>query len=163
MRRMLERFRKTAIHDKHGKPYFVVASDCDGEIFKRFNIEHRGRRVGYVNYHVEADDVLFIDDLRLEAKAMRPPWFLIPLPYWTGSFPPERWRVTNYQKRGLGTVMIEFLKGFAKSESLKRIEGDVKHHDFKQNPDLPDWYRRRGFTVSTDTKSAGVAKISLAI
>jgi len=72
----------------------VIGSDLDSEIFKRFNIENRGHRVGYVNYHVEADDVLFIDDLRLDAKAMRPPWFFIPLPYGTGSFPPERWRVT---------------------------------------------------------------------
>ena len=51
-----------------------------------------------------------------------------------------------------------------KSESLKRIEGEVKHHDFKDNPDLPDWYRRRGFSVVMgDEKTSWVAKISLAI
>jgi hypothetical protein len=47
---------------------------------------------------------------------------------------------------------------------VKRIEGDVKHHDFKNNPDLPNWYRRRGFSVNAgDKKSAGVAKISLTV
>ena len=160
---MIESFKKSIVHDKHGKQYFVIASEFDSEIYKRFNIEHRGRRIGYVNYHFESDDVLFIDDLRFEDKAMHSPWFFLDLIYWVGSFPPERWRVTNYQKRGLGTAMIEFLKGFARSESIKRIEGHVKHHDFNENPDLPNWYRRRGFTVITDAKSAGVAKISLTI
>jgi GNAT superfamily N-acetyltransferase len=160
---MLAHFQNSIIHDKHGKPYSVIAWDIDSEIFRRFNIEHRGCRIGYVNYHVESDDVLFIDDLRIDDKAMRPPWFFIDLPFWIGSLPPERWRVTNYQKRGIGTAMIEFLKSLAKSESLKRIEGDVKHHDFNNNPDLPNWYRRRGFTVRTDNISAGVAKISLTI
>ncbi len=161
---MLERFKKSIIHDKHGRPYFVIASDLDSEIFKRFNIEHRGHRVGYVNYHIEGDDVLYVDDFHIYDKALRPPWFFIDLFIWNlGSFPPERWRITNYQKRGLGTAMIEFLKGFAKSESLKWIEGEVKQYDFKDNPDLPDWYRRRGFTVCTDPKSAGIAKISLTL
>ena len=155
---MLERFKKSTIHDKHGRSYSVVASELDSEIFKRFNIEHRGHRVGYVNYHVQEDDALYIDDLRIDHKAMRPPWF-----FWIISIPPERWRVTNYQKCGLGTAMIDFLREFAKSESLKRIEGEIKHHDFKANPGLPGWYRRRGFTVSTDNKSAGVAKISLMV
>jgi GNAT superfamily N-acetyltransferase len=160
---MLEPFLKSIIHDKHGRPYSVVACDIDSEIFRRFNIEHRGCRIGYVNYHVEGEDVLFIDDLRFDDKAMRPPWFFIDLFFWIGSLPSERWRVTNYQKRGLGTAMIEFLKKLAKSESLRRIEGNVKHHDFNKNPDLPDWYRRRGFIVSTENISIGVAKVSLMI
>lgn len=161
---MLERFLKTIIHDKDGRAYFVVACELDLENFQRFNIEHRGSRVGYVNYHIEGDDLLYIDDLYINDKAMRPPWFFLPLPFWSGSFPPEHWRITNFQKRGLGTAMIEFLKVFAKSESLKRIEGDVRHPDFKRNPDLLNWYRRRGFTVNTDSKqSVEVAKITLTI
>ena len=48
--------------------------------------------------------------------------------------------------------------------SVKRIEGEVKHHDFRDNPDLPDWYRRRGFSVVMgNEKTAWVAKISLAV
>jgi len=133
---VLERFLKSIIHDKHGRPYFVVASELDSNNYKRFKIEHRGHRVGYVNYHFEGDEVLYIDDFRIEDKAMRPPLFSVDLIFWIDSFPPKRWRVTNYQKRGLGTAMIKFLASYAKSESVKRIEGDVKQHDFKENPDL---------------------------
>jgi GNAT superfamily N-acetyltransferase len=161
---MKDCFLKSIIHDKRGRQYHVIESDCDSENFKRFNIKYRGRRVGYVNYHFEGDDLIFIDDLRLEDKAMRSPWFFIPLIYWVGSFPPERFRVTNYQKRGLGTAMIKFLASYAKSESVKRIEGEVKHHDFKDNPDLPNWYRRRGFSVVMGgEKTPWVAKISLTV
>ena len=72
--------------------------------------------------------------------------------------------VSNYQKRGLGTAMIKFLASYAKSKSAKRIEGEVKHHDFKDNPDLPDWYRRRGFAINMDKDLKGcVAKISLTV
>jgi GNAT superfamily N-acetyltransferase len=158
---MLGHFSKSMIYDKHGRPYSVVANDFDSEIYKRFNIEDHDRCVGYVNHHIEGDDILFIDDLRIDDKVMRPPLFFIPI--LNGSFPPERWRVTNYQKRGLGTAMLEFLKKLAKSESLRGIEGNVKHHDFNKNPDLPDWYRRRGFTVSTKNISIGVAKISMTV
>jgi GNAT superfamily N-acetyltransferase len=161
---MLDCFLRSIIHDKRGRQYHVIATECDSENYKRFNIEYRDRRVGYAHYHFEGDDVLFIDDLRLEDKAMRSPWFFVDLIYWAGSFPPERFRVTNYQKRGLGTAMIKFLVSFAESESVKRIEGEVKHHDFKDDPDLPDWYRRRGFSVVMGDKTAPwVAKISLAV
>ncbi len=162
---MLERFKKSTIHDKHGRPYSVIASDLDSKDFKRFNIEHRGHRVGYVNYHIEGDDVLYVDDFHIYDKAMRPPWFFIDLFIWNlGSFPPERFRVSNYQKRGLGTAMIKFLASYAKSESVKRIEGEVKPHDLKDNPDLPDWYRRRGFNVLMGgEKTPWVARISLTV
>ena len=161
---MLNCFLKSIIHDKRGRQYHVIASECNSENFKRFNIEYRGRRVGYVNYHFGGDDVLFIDDLRIEDKAMHSPWFFLDLIYWVVSFPPERFRITNYQKRGLGTAMIKFLADYARSKCAKRIEGEVKHHDFKDNPDLPDWYRRRGFSVVMgDEKTSWVAKISLAV
>lgn len=152
------------IHDKHGRRYFVSSTDDDLETFRRFNIEYRGRRIGYCNYHFESDDVLFIDDLHIDDKAMRPPWLFVDLIFWHGSLPPEKWRITNYQKRGLGTAMIKFLASYARSNSAKRIEGEVKYHDYKENSDLPDWYRRRGFAVNTDKDLKGcVAKISLTI
>ena len=161
---MSKSFSKTIIHDKHRREYLVVASELDSEIFKRFNILHRGRRIGYVNYHFEGDDILFIDDFHIEDKAMRPPWFSVDLIFWGCSFPPEGWRITNFQRGGVGTATIEFLKDFAKSESLKRIEGVVKPHDFNENPDLLNWYRRRGFVIEKrDEKVAGVAKISLTV
>lgn len=151
------------IQDKHGKLYSVVSSDDELD-YKRFNIEYHDQRVGYVDHHFEGEEVLFIDDLHIDENAMRPPWFFLNLIFWIGSFPPEKWRVTNYQQRGLGTAMIKFLTDYARSNGAKRIEGEVKQHDFNDNPDLPDWYRRRGFyVVMGDENNSWVAKISLPV
>ena len=68
--------------------------------------------------------------------------------FWVGSFPPERWRVKNFQRRGVGTAVIQFLAEFARSEAAKRIEGKVKPHDFDENPDLLNWYKRKGFNIA---------------
>jgi|ERR1017187_1805247 GNAT superfamily N-acetyltransferase len=149
------------IRDRHSQEYHVNENDSAG--FKRFNIECSGNLVGYVNCHFEGE-VLHIDDLRIYDKAMRLPLFFVDLFFWIGSFPPQRWRITNYQNRGLGTAMIEFLAGYARRKSAKRIEGEVKPHDFKANPQLPEWYRHRGFTVVMgDGKAAAVARVSLAL
>lgn len=146
-----------AIHDKHGKEYHVIESDCDSENFRRFNIKFGRCQVGYLNYSFEGDGVLHLDDLHIEDAAISPPWFF----FMGGSFPPLCTRTKNFRGCGIGTAMIEFLVNFARANSIKRIEGEVKLHDFKDNQDLPDWYRRRGFTVTAgDEKTAWIAKIS---
>lgn len=150
------------IHDKHGKEYRVI--ECGSENFQRFNIERRGVRVGYANFHFEGADVLFLDDWHIEDDAILPPWFSCDLLFWFVSFPPLRWRTVNFQKHGIGTATIKLLADYARSKSAKRIEGEVKPHDFQNNPDLLDWYRRRGFAVvKGDGKTGAIAKISLAV
>jgi hypothetical protein len=122
------------------------------------NLQTKNLR-GHVNFHFAGPDVLHIDDLCISDSVMFEPWF------WFGglSFPPLQWRTENFRNRGIGTAMIAFLVGFARSHSAKRIEGEIKPHDSKENQDLPNWYRRRGFTVSADGKTECGAKISLAV
>lgn len=55
--------------------------------------------------------------------------------------------------------MIELLVSYAHSQRAKRIEGEIKSHDFQRDPNLPEWYRRRGFSVVMG-KGAGVATIT---
>lgn len=152
------------IRGRDGGEYHVIESDCDSEDFRRFNIKFGRCQVGYLNYSFEGDGVLNLDDLHIEDAATSPPWFLLDFIFIGGSFPPLRWRTKNFRGRGIGTAMIEFLVDYARANSIKRIEGEVKPHDFKDNPDLPDWYRRRGFTVTAgDGNAAWIAKISSAI
>ena len=152
----------TAIHDKHGRKYRIT--ECSGEHVQRFNIEHRGIRIGYANFHFQGADVLHLDDLHLEDDAIMPAWFALDLYFGFVAFPPLRWRTRNFRNRGIGTAMIKFLAEYAQSKFASRIEGEVKHHDFKDNPDLPEWYRRRGFAVVMDDgKMACVAKISMPV
>jgi GNAT superfamily N-acetyltransferase len=95
---------------------------------------------------------------------MRPQWFFVNLIFWGFSFPPERWRVSNFQNRGLGSAMIEFLISYGRSKSVKRIEGYVKPPDDKANRDLLNWYKRRGFTAEMgNERTAWIAKVSLSV
>jgi GNAT superfamily N-acetyltransferase len=150
------------IHDKFGEEYQIV--EDHSQEFLYFNIEHHGRRIGQAICRFKGKDVLHVNDLHLRDNVMRPPLFFVPMIFGGGSFPPERFRKFNYQQRGLGTAMLEFLANFARSKSVKRIEGEVKHHDLKRNPDLVNWYRRRGFKEITDGENKGcVARISLIV
>jgi GNAT superfamily N-acetyltransferase len=117
-----------------------------------------------VNCHFTGDEVLYLDDLHIQDKTIHPPYFSLDLIFWIISFPPIRWRTVNYRNRGLGVAVIQFLVDFARSKSAKRIEGKVKAHDYTDNPDLPNWYRRRGFSVvRSDAKAKYVAMISMDI
>ena len=53
----------------------------------------------------------------------------------------------NYRGRGLGTAIVKMLIQFAMSRGLLQVKGSLSPHDLKDNPGLPDWYRRRGFEV----------------
>jgi len=149
------------IHDKQGRDYLVVTDDVS-ERFKRFFIEYNGTRIGHAYWHFEGNEVLFLDDIHIKDKAIRPPIFLLNLHFCMVSFPPKKRRITNYRARGIGTSMIIFLVNYARSKSVKRIEGKISVQDYKENPDLPEWYRRRGFTVVL-SESPQVANISLTI
>lgn len=152
------------IYDREGREYRVIESDCGSENFRRFNIKFGRYQVGYINYSFEGSEVLHLDDLHIEDAAISPPWFFLDFIFIGGSFPPQRWRTKSFRGRGIGTAIIDFLVNYARANSIIRIEGEVKPHDFKDNPDLPDWYRRRGFIVTaSDKKSAWIAKISLVL
>jgi GNAT superfamily N-acetyltransferase len=151
------------IYDRHGRQYGVNEIALSAG-FIRFNIECLGKRVGYVNCHFESEDVLYLDDLRIEDRAIRPSWFSLILKSWAVSLSPARWRTVNYRERGLGTAMIKFLENYARLHGAKRLEGRVKTHDLRNYPDLVNWYRRRGFAVVMGgEKPAYIAKISLEI
>jgi len=149
------------IHDKHGAEYRIVESPR--ETYIRFKVLNQRVMVAYVNCGMRGE-VLRIIDLFVASSAVHKPWFHWDLFFFALSFPPVKRRTVNYQDRGIGTAMIRFLVDYARSNSAKRIEGDVKHHDYKNNQDLPAWYRRRGFTVvMNDGTGVGIAKISMEV
>jgi hypothetical protein len=149
------------IRDKHGREYRIVKSYSGG--FDQFRIEHNAIPVGYVNCHFE-DAALHIDDLRINDKVIQRSKLLLRLPSWIGLLFATKRKVVNYQSQGLGTAMIDFLASYARKKSAKRLEGEIRPFDFKNNPQLPAWYRRRGFIVTMGEQGATVvAKISFTL
>ncbi len=135
------------IHDKFKKQYRVVPAKANTNNFKRFDILSGHAQIGYVNYYFASSEVLLIDDLHIRHDAILFPllwWDLIVVKIY---LPSVKWKTHNFQGRGIGTAMLEFMAGYARSRSAKRIEGHLSPHDLRNNPDLANWYRSRGFTV----------------
>lgn len=54
---------------------------------------------------------------------------------------------TNYQKRGLGTILLQEIIQFAKFRQVKKLQGSLTQQDVSKNPRLIKWYRKHGFQI----------------
>jgi hypothetical protein len=59
-------------------------------------------------------------------------------------------RTENYRHRGLAPAILDVLIQRARIRGFKRVVGKLAPIDLQKNPDLPDWYRRRGFHVTME-------------
>lgn len=151
-------FRMAKIHyikDRFGSSYRVELRGDAGWIIRIFDGQ---RRIGYMNCTgsppvLNVGDFRLEDDLPVRETTVAKIWHKI-----TGEPAP----VLNYQNRGLGTSMLVLLSHLAKDAGYTRLEGWLSSVDVGPNPDLPNWYRRRGFTVveKPDKKTATVASIA---
>lgn len=129
------------IADRHGLRYCVESERDTGW---SFHLSHGEYVVGYMNC-IEQPPVLLVGDFKLYDDVSVPE-----------SVPAWLWRkllgrpkaIRNFRKRGLGTAMFVLLSDLAKSAGFLRLEGWISDVDTKVNPDLPEWYRRRGFVIT---------------
>jgi hypothetical protein len=59
--------------------------------------------------------------------------------------PPER---VNYQRRGLGSVLLPLVIAHARQSGCRKINGIITSRDLAANPRLVAWYCRHGFSYS---------------
>ena len=57
----------------------------------------------------------------------------------------------NYRNRGIGTAMLALVERLTADAGFRRVQGWISRVDADPNPDLPDWYRRRGYTVTVES------------
>lgn len=146
------------IIDRHGFTYRVHFERAVGWTF---NLWCGNDVVGYMNC-IEQSPVLLVGDFKLYDDVRVPE--SVPAVLWRkllGSPKPVR----NYRNRGLGTAMFVLLSDLGKSAGFQRLEGWISDVDTGGNSDLPNWYRRRGFTVidNPDRTSREVARIYMEI
>ncbi|HEV2692734.1 MAG TPA: GNAT family N-acetyltransferase, partial [Verrucomicrobiae bacterium] len=53
----------------------------------------------------------------------------------------------NFRRQGIGSQLLTTMITYARAKKLKRIEGHLLEKDLLPNPQLPHWYKKRGFTV----------------
>ncbi len=143
-----------AIIDRWGDRYRVHS---DRDYGWSFRIWHDQHPIGYMNC-IQQRPVLLVGDFRLRDDMVIPeslPDSLVRR--FLGRPRPTR----SYRNRGLGTAMFVLVSGLAKTAGFERLEGWISDVDTEKNPELPDWYKRRGFTVTLtpSPKSRQVATI----
>lgn len=130
-----------SIIDRHGVRH---ALEFINERIWSIYLWRDGVQAGYA-YCVPEAPVLRVNDLFI-CDAM-------PLPEarWTGIWRRIAGRPTpTYlnRGRGLGSALMDFIVSQAMAREFARVEGDIFAKDFETNPDLPGWYRKRGFTLT---------------
>lgn len=142
------------IHDRFGKSYRVESERGYGWSFRIWRDHYA---VGYLNC-IQHPPVLLVGDLRIrdDVPVFEPLVFRVARRLLGRPRP-----VRCYRDCGLGTAMLALLSDLAKSAGYERLEGWISDVDTDTNPGLPDWYRRRGFTVTLtpSEKSRRVATI----
>lgn len=68
----------------------------------------------------------------------------------------------NYQHLRLGTQLLDLVIQRAKERKLIDITGNLFPRDLQVNPDLPRWYRSKGFQVTLEKgNSSGKTELKL--
>jgi hypothetical protein len=144
------------IHDRTGHRYEVeVQSDA---IHLFFEVYDRDLKVGHA-WCIPGGDVLKLNAIEIMNRVLPSESLRTRLIRGiTGSQRPTY----DYQKRGIGTVLLRLVIATAKHKGFSRIEGYVVEGDAAANPSLFDWYRRHGFVVREEREIRNqVASIAL--
>ncbi len=60
----------------------------------------------------------------------------------------------NFRKLGIGTGLLRRAVEIGASLKFTELRGGIVHEDLVNTPGLPEWYRKRGFTVSEGAEAA---------
>jgi hypothetical protein len=145
--------RILAVRDTRDEAYRLEWWAADyGWSFWLYN--RSGFKVGYAHLQLRKD-ALFLADLHIhdEVPANRsgPRMFI-------ESIGLVRQRKVSYRNRGLAKRILEHSEAFAIEHGYREITGGIVKADIARWPDLPDWYRRRGYLVfgnSPDSRNIG--------
>jgi Acetyltransferase (GNAT) domain len=138
---------RIALLDSQGLPYHLEITHTfndDGTLFSTIiNLirDKRNTRVGNANLLFYPPDEMMIADLIVYDEV--PCWCLNDRIYkFFNWFEP-----TNYQRRGLGTSLLNYLIALAKSKGVRKLYGSLTKNDIGNNPNLRNWYKKHGFKI----------------
>ena len=129
---------KKLIKDRQGRVLEFSQKRIEELVY--FKLEFHRACAAYVNCRINGE-VLMLEDIFVEEKCVvRNPDLLSRL---LG----RKTLAVNFRKQGFGSQMLTTVVAYARSKGLKRIEGRLKEKDLVPNPNLPQWYKKRGFTI----------------
>jgi len=140
-----EEIECTKIQDRYGRVYDLKCTDW--KTGWRLILSDEGARVGEAKCTVGPGG-LFIGDLHIfePAGSQKQNWIAR-----LGEILGWREKPQSYRRLGLGSEMLQYIVSRARQKGIKGIEGNFSAVDTGPNPKLPEWYRKRGFTIKSDS------------
>jgi hypothetical protein len=150
------------IFDRYTQRYAVEVVE-DSELSFYIKLKDRDRYIGQMLCNFLPGDVMILEDLFIRSDTNAPEkWTpgrksgrMVPeLPFLAVPDEQEPGRrraghaAMNYRNRGLGSALIIVLFELAASRQVKTVFGSLISEDVINNPHLPAWYIKRGFSVS---------------
>jgi hypothetical protein len=138
--------RETTIEDRNGKNY-TLRFDEEDEQWK-FQILDEGTQVALAECECQNQESLYLSSIET---------YCIPVKKEDNSE-----SVRNCQELGLGSVLLESIIQEARSRKFQQITGNLLSPNLKQHPELPAWYAKRNFLVTTNPdKTQGTILLKL--
>lgn len=131
--------------DAQGRSYQLHVTS-DGDDYFAASLMDGRTYVGYVRCLLASAGEMALCDLTIFAEALDHRNFLQRC--WDrllGQYP----RTKNYQRRGLGTLLLRLVMEEASRRRVRRITGVIVESDLSRNPHLVRWYIKHGFAIGT--------------
>jgi GNAT superfamily N-acetyltransferase len=133
---------KKLIKDRYGRVLEFSQERVEDLVY--FKLDFFETCAAYVNCQIEGD-VLVLADIFVEDQCVvRHPSLLFRL------FGRKTLEV-NFRRQGIGSQLLTTVMAYTKSKGLRRLEYRMSANDPAQNPELQQWFRKRGFTVTEST------------
>ncbi|MDJ0703767.1 MAG: GNAT family N-acetyltransferase [Leptolyngbyaceae cyanobacterium MO_188.B28] len=135
------------IFDKKGRRYLSTIVEVDSQLL--INLYNQHMVVGQVRCIRESSAALMLKDIAIANEVNLAPmniWFKIlhKIPGW-------RSKPINYRRQGLGSALIRRLIQYARENGIEFLHGEVFRPDLENNPNLLQWYQKRGFEIKQPT------------
>jgi hypothetical protein len=115
--------------------------------------DNRDCRVGRANCIINSPEDALLGDIQIfdEVPFLSPQDKLYHLSHWN--------EPTNYQQRGLGTILLKEIINFVKLRQIKKLHGSLTQQDLSKNPKLIQWYQKHGFQIEKPTSDEATTAI----
>lgn len=131
------------IFDRQGRCYISSIVEVDSRLL--IQLHNQQMVVGEVKCVREAQATLMLKDIAIANEASPKPmniWIKI-----LHKIPGYQPKLINYRHQGLGSALIKCLIQYARDNGVLFLYGEVFRPDLENNPNLLQWYQKRGFEI----------------
>ena len=136
------------IKDRYGRVLKFSQERVEDLVY--FKLEFLEGCAAYVNCQIEGDVLVLADMFVEEHCVVRHPNLLL---RWFG----PKTLTVNFRRQGIGSQLLTTVLAYTKSKGLRRLEYRFSADNAAPNPQLQQWFRKRGFAVTESTVFKDVA------